>query len=160
MAKRYWPPAIPSFTAGSVKNCWKNRSVSPFDLLGMSTTFTNPLMSTKMMFTSSPGTTHGVLSLGSQGSGSVQDVFSFRMREQINLQIFFLVLKKRHQSCWCRGSPRLMIPQKASLVLQRTNCYVFMGERCLDWFPKMRFLPWLLTVKVQLFSLPSHSSPV
>ncbi len=94
MAERYWPPAIPSFTAGSVKNCRKNRSVSPFDLLGCQQRLQIHSWATKMMFTSSPGTTHCVLSLGSQGSGSVQDVFSFRMREQINLQIFFWSWKR------------------------------------------------------------------
>lgn len=54
-------------------------------------------MSTKMMFTSSPGTTQGVLSLASQGSFSVQDLLSFSMGERVNLHIFFFwVLKKGH----------------------------------------------------------------
>ncbi len=152
MAKRYWPPAIPSFTAGSVKNCRKNRGCQQrLQIHSWARRWCLRVLLARLTAFCHSAAKAVVLS----------KTFSHSECENASIYSFFFGLEKEtYQSCWCWGSPRLMIPQKASLVFQRTNCYVFMGERCLDWCPKMRFLPWLLTVKVQLFFLPSHSSPV
>ncbi len=123
MAKRYWPPAIPSFTAGSVRIAERIGLSPPLIYWGCQQRLQIHSWARRWCLRVLWHDSR-FLSLGSQGSGSVQDVFSFRMREQINLQIFFGLEKETYQSCWCWGSPRLMIPQKASLVFQRTNCYV------------------------------------
>ncbi len=159
MAKRYWPPAIPSFTAGC-KELQKESVCLPLRFIGdVNNVYKSTHEHEDDVYEFSWHDSR-VLSLGSQGSGSVQDVFSFRMREQINLQIFFWSWKRDISILLMLRKSKTNDPTKSQSCFSENKLLCFHGQRCLDWFPKMRFLPWLLTVKVQLFSLPSHSSPV